>query len=71
MTFWQAFLDLFTRRSWDRILLILALVGGSAAAVVIGDRYGTWAGGAVGIVILPIVIARLPRTRGRHSGRSR
>jgi len=66
MTFWQAFANLFRRKSWDLILLIVVLVVGSIAAVVIGDRYGTWAWGAVGIIALPIAVARVPRSHSRH-----
>jgi cytochrome b len=71
MTFWQAFLGVFNRRSWDLVILILVLVGGSVLAVVVGDRYGSAAGGAVGVIILPLVLIRLPRTRRRRGGCSR
>ena len=71
MTFWQAFANLFSRKPWDVILLVVVLVGGSTAAVVIGDRYGTWAWGAVGIILLPLVVAKVPRSHGRHRGPSR
>jgi len=71
MTFWQTFRSLFRRGHGSSALFWVVLIGGSVAAVTIGDLYGTFYWGIIGLVIIPFVATRLLLGNRRRKTKSR
>jgi hypothetical protein len=61
--------SMFDRRDPSLLVFWMLVILGSILAVVVGNRYGSFYGGVIGIVILPLVAVRI--IRGSRSGKHR
>jgi hypothetical protein len=69
MTFWESVKSLFDGTKRSLVLFGSVLIVGSIIAVVIGDRYGSFYLGLIGIVILPFLAIRILPTGRRDKPR--
>jgi hypothetical protein len=60
-TFWGT-LGHLARQPWTfRIGLLAIVVGGAVLAIVVGNRYGDFWGGVIGIMVTPLIATRFIR----------